>query len=346
MAPAFLHCESHPGRLLIDPLLDVRDRLGLGDGHWLAWAALFHDLGKATSYFQSYLHGGNVSPELRRHAEVGAFWLMQFIQPTLASGDGATALDAALAFLFVRRHHGSLDDLLDGVSCPDHGSLNRLQQQLETLEAQGIGGWFAERFDRPGSRPVLDSRALTELRVKASTHLRQPCSDGNTMARFQTALRDFGLLIEADRDSAARYAIGRFDAPPQLLLEHVAAFRSGGNFGAAAQPMVTAARNRVYASAVVHADDHPANASHLWTLTVPTGAGKTLAALGWALARRQARVKAGMNICPIIYALPFTSIIDQNVTVIRKLWGDSPVNETNLAVHHHLAERGQIERSG
>ena len=66
MAFAFLHCESHPGRLLIDHLMDVRNRLVLGDGLWLAWAALFHDLGKATSFFQAYLHGEYVSPELRR----------------------------------------------------------------------------------------------------------------------------------------------------------------------------------------------------------------------------------------------------------------------------------------
>lgn len=346
MALAFLHCESHPGRLLIDHLLDVRNRLGLGDSHWLTWAALFHDLGKATSYFQSYLRGGNVTPKLRRHAEVGAFWLMQFMQPTLASGVGVTVVDAALAFLCVRRHHGSLDDLLDGVSLPDHRSLNRLQQQLETMDAEGIAGWSAECLGRPVSRPVVDSRALTELRVKASVRLRQPCSDSDAMTRFQTALRDFGRLIEADRDSAARYSIGRFDAPPQLSLEHVAVFRSGRSFGATAQPMIAAARNRVYASAVAHAADRPANSAHLWTLTVPTGAGKTLAALGWALARREARLRAGLNTCPIIYALPFTSIIDQNVAVIRKLWGDIAVDESNLAVHHHLAEPGQIERSG
>jgi len=346
MAPAFPHCESHPGRLLIDHLLDVRSRLDVGDGYWLAWAALFHDLGKGTSFFQAYLHGENVSPELRWHAEVGAFWLMQFLQPIVSSGESVMAVHVALAFLFVRRHHGSLDDLLDGATYPDQHTLNRLQQQFGTMDATGIAGWFAERLGGPVVRPVLDRRGLIELRVKANIALRQPCSDGDTMVRFQTALRDFGRLIEADRDSAARYAVGTFDAPPQLSLEHVAAFRSARSFGAAAQPTIADARNRVYASAVAHANDHPANSGHLWTLTVPTGAGKTLAALGWALARRQARIKAGLCICPVIYALPFTSIIDQNVAVIRKLWGDGPVDESAIAVHHHLAELGQMEQSG
>jgi CRISPR-associated endonuclease/helicase Cas3 len=346
MALAFLHCESHPGRLLVDHLLDVKNRLGLGDSHWLTWAALFHDLGKATSYFQAYLHGETVSSELRRHADIGAFWLMQFMQPTLASSDGATAVDAALAFLFVRRHHGSLDDLLDGLNCPDHSTLNRLREQLSTMDAEGIGHWFAEHLVRPPSQPGLDGRGLTELRVKANFALRLPCSDSDAMVRFQTAVRDFGRVIEADRDSAARYSTGRFDVMAQLSLEHIAAFRSRGSFGPPAQPVVASARNRVYASAVAHADDRPANSGHLWTLTVPTGAGKTLAALGWALARRQARMKAGLSFCPIIYALPFTSIIDQNVTVIRKLWGNEPVYESTVAVHHHLAEPGQIERGG
>ncbi|MBZ5495735.1 MAG: CRISPR-associated helicase Cas3' [Acidobacteriia bacterium] len=346
MVLAFLHCESHPGRLLIDHLLDVRNRLGLDDAHWLACAGLFHDVGKATSFFNEYLHGKKIPPELSRHAEIGAFWLMEVIKPIVASGRGMTPVEAALAILFVRRHHGSLDDLFDGITLPDQRTLDRLHKQLGSMDVEGIAGWLVKRLGGSISRPVLDSHSLTELRVKTKNALRQPCPDVEAMVRFQTAIRDFGRLIEADRDSAAKYAAGSFDAPPQLSLEHLAAFRCRGNFGATTEPVVAAARNRVYTSAVAHVHDRPANLGHLWTLTVPTGAGKTLAALGWALARRQARAKKGLRSCPIIYALPFTSIIDQNVAVILKLWGDGTVDESSLAVHHHLAEPGQIERGG
>ena len=108
---------------------------------------------------------------------------------------------------------------------------------------------------------------------------------------------------------------------------------------------VAAARDLVYQSAVSHALDGDLNSGHLWTLTVPTGAAKTLAAIGWRDAAKS-RVQAGMPRRSIVYALPFTSIIDQNAAVLCKLWDCETVDESMLSVHHHLAEPGDIAKSG
>lgn len=337
MVPAFAHCESHPGRLLVDHLLDVSGRL---DGPSLRLTALCHDVGKGTGYFQAYLH--NQSPSdgrLKRHSHLGAEVLLEVLWDNIDLSTEAGAQWPLLAYMFVRRHHGALDDLADALSATEE-QRKLLALQREALDQAGLHEWLAGHGH--GVRKCWDKDRIG-LSVRAQRALGKETDRGICMARFQRALCDFGALIESDRDSAGGFAKGFFDAQPRYTVSRVEAYRSGlpkGNYA------IDRVRNRIFDGAARAASIHPPHRGALWTLTSPTGSGKTLAALGWAFRRRALRVAADRPGGPVVYALPFTSIIDQNAAVLQSMYGGQQIDESILSVHHHIAEPGFLMERG
>lgn len=79
----------------------------------------------------------------------------------------------------------------------------------------------------------------------------------------------------------------------------------------------------------------------LYTLTVPTGGGKTTASMGFALNHICSR-----EMKRIIYVIPYTSIIDQNAEVFEDILGNENVVEHHSGVLYDLTEGedGEIQR--
>ena len=80
-------------------------------------------------------------------------------------------------------------------------------------------------------------------------------------------------------------------------------------------------------------DAGPACPDGLYTLTVPTGGGKTVASLAFALTHAAARGKDR-----VIYVIPYTSIIDQTAEVFQKILGPENVVEHHAGVETSVPE--------
>lgn len=271
-----------------------------------AWAGLFHDLGKYTRAYQRRIR--DEGPKVD-HATAGARVVIE--RAASASGPSA-ALDLLVARIIahaIAGHHTGLPD-----SLLTQGSLaERLARDLEPLDP----GWSKEVAEAPSTLwPGLDfSDVKTDEKAR-----------GNALAFFGRML--FSALVDADwRDTEAFYARaeGRVvdrDWPALATVVDGFLVRFDAHMAGLAGPASDLPLNRLRAEILAHVRAGAAEPPGLFTLTVPTGGGKTLASLAFALehARR-------LGLQRIVYAIPFTSIIEQTAGIFRSILGDDMVLE-------------------
>ena len=247
-----------------------------------------HDLGKFSQAFQDYLlaAGGDSDAhqlESKRkvdHSTAGAQWAVEQYG----------VLGHLLAFALAG-HHGGLPDMLAEDSCLE----KRLKKVIE-----------------PWREVAKEALQKTKLKPPASLDHRHP--DFGFRAAFFTRML-FSCLVDADfLDTEAFMSAERAGArptwPKSILAEMSEALDC--RFKGFGLPKSDVDRQRVQVrQACVNAAPQTPG---LFSLTVPTGGGKTLSSLAFALAHAQAH---GLD--RVIYVIPFTSIIEQNAQVFREV---------------------------
>lgn len=325
---------------------------------------LLHDLGKYSAAFQAYIQSAtdllNQDEDEEfvdaaglkgkiDHSTSGA----QFIWEELkGKGTLDTAVGQVLALCIASHHSGLIDCLTSPLGRPtENGFIKRMNKPDAKTHLQEVLG-RADTKLLADARTLLSDPGITSAiqlwiaRVFEKTPGATPKEkDESPVLQHQLGLLVralFSCLIDADRIDTADFEhpgrakqrqLGHY--PPwgsliERLEKHLASF-------APTHPIDDLRRDISQ-----HCLDAASRDTGIYTLTVPTGGGKTLASLRFALHHA-----AKHQLDRVIYVIPFTSIIDQNADVVRRILEPEGVEVGSIVLEHHsnLTPENQSWRS-
>lgn len=297
-----------------------------------------HDVGKATKYFQNYLSGDRSFPvALRYHSMLSSLY-GYFASTRLVSDTDLQQLLALYTLMAIQSHHGVLEK-------PTSSVVKIHKWKKETFEAQILGVERISELDLILSDLGLPkfsefARQTNELirnAISAGANFGRSKKLGNPLAHYFILNILFSNLIDADRMDAAGLSFrDRRPLNGSAVSDYVKKLHKQKMTSNEAETGVLEVRKKLFEATSEKALNVPLD-RHIFSLTAPTGFGKTLTGFNFALKLRERLAKSG-QIPRIIYVAPFLSILDQNFKVLLEALGIDGKDSELLLLHHHLVE--------
>jgi len=288
---------------------------GFGSQQWAALAGLWHDLGKYREPFQKYIRDQTGYDRENAHVEQGSGRVTHSTAGAIHAVERLGPIFGHVIAYLIAGHHAGLPDWLGG-----RGALSFRLQEAQPEYLQSLLEIIPE--------DILDGKL---------PKIPEVAKDRDAISLWVRLL--FSCLVDADFLDTERYMspekAGKRIADLKLSAVSDAYFQHMKDFQRVAEPTpLNRIRSSILNNCLSAAELEPG----IFSLTVPTGGGKTLSSLAFALRHAE---KFDKN--RIVYAIPFTSIIEQNAKVFRDILGEDAVLE-----HHSnldVAPSGETSRS-
>ncbi|SHH65772.1 CRISPR-associated endonuclease Cas3'' [Halobaculum gomorrense] len=334
--------------------------------------ARLHDVGKAVPAFQAYIRGEPYAGQQKHtyHARLGAFAVAHTLAQT-----GAADKDILAGWAAVLRHHGALPDLVEEtirVIRAEWREQNNawVTTQIEAIDevdrsrsvfdsflrdaSDGTTGWDA--FREAIASESVHKALLSALGLPARCPRKEWATEAEIPAQtYDRALRLWSSLTLADKTVASGSVEREHLTPESLSLSPLESYiddaLSDSDVGeeqiqqassGIAQPDDETSLNALRESARRRVKDAaPELLDHeVGLLTLPTGLGKTFSGLTGAFTLRdEVQFQRDLETPPlVVYALPYTSIIEQTREVFETEVFDTDPTGRAFTTHHYLTE--------
>lgn len=298
----------------------------IGVKHLTGLAGMLHDLGKYTNEFRDYIleaAGNPDSPPKKGsvdHSTAGGKLLYELFHSE-GNANPYEGLVAEIVGNAIISHHSYLQDFL---------SPNLESKFLDRVREKNLAEF--EMAKQTFFEKVISEKDFQDYVYKAAEELKDFLTKVNSKnyaekLMFLTKFI-FSALIDADRTNTRLFEENKaydstfnhkelFDTYYERLMSKICSFKERSD---ANSPI-----NLLRSKMSEQCEEFAEKPSGIYTLSIPTGGGKTLASLRYAL--KHAKL---YNKKRIFYVVPYTTIIEQNAEEVRKILMD----DAHILEHH------------
>lgn len=327
---------------------------------WRKLIVFFHDLGKATDFFQNKIIKASLSAEnnesfiaenrtyidyflyekqnkveqefgkiesLDSHAKIGAYLQLQ-------NCESDNSIVRSVLVNVINRHHGDLPNWEPQGKNPfflADDDMEKLEKQIEFLNLDSFKEILKPHGLSIQKENWKETVKLYQKRLNISK-TRKELKKANSYQYFFLQHFLFSLLLSADKGDVMLSKKNvivpniRFD---ENLIDNYKQF----NFSTLKQKEIDKEREKAYREIANNIKKY--SAKNFFSITLPTGLGKTFSAYNAAILLQNEIKEYNPR---IIYCLPFTSIIDQNSSIFNEIATFGNIPHWHIAKHHYLSD--------
>ncbi|MDR3113143.1 MAG: CRISPR-associated helicase Cas3' [Endomicrobium sp.] len=311
------------------------------------YLGLLHDIGKYKKEFQDYLEASHKSDKTVRRGDVqhainGAQYIVSFIKSN--SNEKEIFFLVELSALCAMSHHVNLIDMLDLEGNNNFAKKIENRQEQDKLDEilQNMDKEVKEELSNIDIKKLCDEIKQITDKISATNEIIPKNFHLGMVAKFLIS-----CLIDADHQNSSDFELGcncekQNDEEDmqrcwKIISDRVEEYLSKLNAESQSASDVKEVRKLVSDDCL---NSGKTFEKGCYKLEVPTGGGKTLASFRFAVEMAKKH-----KYDRIIYCIPYTTIIEQNADVIRKIVEIEENEKGKIVLEHHsnLFQKNQTQ---